>query len=160
MTIELPNIYVYPNDYGTVSGAMRVNPLMGGMQALMQARAQRDVAYLTGNWWSIVNNQLKMIGSNKPPYSLAGMMADDFYSVAYADFMKTANPGMSNKDALALGRSEGWRKKGQALDASEFSGGVFTPIKALMHFLQAKGAPATVPLSSIGLNPTADKFRI
>lgn len=39
MTVELPNIYVYPDDYGTVSGVTRINPLMGGMQALMQARA-------------------------------------------------------------------------------------------------------------------------
>ncbi|WP_122320506.1 lipid II-degrading bacteriocin [Pseudomonas cichorii] len=158
MTVELPNIYVYPDDYGTVSGVTRINPLMGGMQALMQARAQRDVAYLAGNWWSIVNSQLKMIASNRPPYCLAGMMADDFHSVAYADFIKTVNPGVSNEDALAAGRSDGLRKKAQALATPEFSGGIFTPIKALMHFLQAEGTPATVPLNRTGIKPAADKI--
>lgn len=159
MTIELPPTYIYPEEYGTAREAGLPAP----MPHLMIARMveERSAAYGRGHWSPMVQRHFKAMKNNRPiPYGLDGFIIGDF-KVAYgADLVHLRNQSLSVGTAWSQGINEGKKIQDMSVLATEteFSGNVFTPFKALAHWIVSGGKATSVKIENTGIAPTAEKI--
>ncbi|MDD1014129.1 lipid II-degrading bacteriocin [Pseudomonas sp. TNT2022 ID1025] len=127
---------------------------------MAKAWAQRDDAYVSGNWWAMLCLDLKRAQYNRPPFSL-GLMAPDLLCSHHADQLIANDPNLPNQVAWRQGRIKstkyGADKSSTLSTEVNFSGGIFTPLKALAHAIYGNGATTTVPLENTGIEPTVEK---
>ncbi|MGE8395840.1 lipid II-degrading bacteriocin [Pseudomonas sp. BIGb0427] len=160
MQIELAPTIVYPDDYGTPTSKGGQTP-PGHPLVIARMWSQRNEAYLSGNWWSMLCLDLKRAQYNKPPFS-PGLMTLDLICAHHADQLKALDPTLENKVAWHKGRiranTYGADKSPSLTTEVQFSGGIFTATKAIAHAIYGKGAKATVSLKDIGISPSVEKI--
>lgn len=161
MSIELPAMIIYGDDFGSV----RPGGLPAPMPAAMLARAmeERSGAYALGHWREMLKLHLPMMRTTRPtPYALHGIIIREFKAGAGADAMMLRSPTVSF--------SQAWRASFEEVKANldvsqmaapiEFSGGLFTPFVAIAHWLLGKGQQASININNIGISPKIEKMPI
>lgn len=159
MSIELPALYIYPNNYGT----SRPNGLQTPHPAAMIGRAieERSAGYAQGHWREMLNLHLPKMQYTRPiAFTLDGFLIRELKAGSGADAIMLANSSISIPDA--------WNKAFEYTKANldtaplaqpiEFSGGWFTPFRAIAHWLLGKGQQAKVNINNIGIAPELHKI--
>lgn len=159
MTIELPALVIYPDGYGT----SRPNGLPAPFPAAMIGRAieERSTAYAKGHWREMLSSHVKRMRTNTPiPYGLDGFITGDFKVVSAADAAMCINPNLSVREAWRIGIKAGAQIKNldELAVPVEFSGGLFTPFKAIIHWVVGKGQQAKVNINKLGITPSPQKI--
>jgi hypothetical protein len=122
---------------------------------------ERSSAYEKGHWPQMLQRHLIAMRNNHPiRYGLDGIIIGELKVAHGSDLVMLRNPALSTADAWNLGIKEGTKIKNteQLAIEQEFSGGIFTPFKALGHWLLGKGKPVSVRLDRIGISPTPSKI--
>lgn len=158
MEFELPTTYVYPEEYGTSRSSGFTVPSPGAI--INRMVQERSAAYARGDWAPMLERHLHAMHSNRPAYGLDGFIMGDLKVAHGADLLLLKNPNLSTSDAWNQGIKEGSKiqNNSQLAVPTEFSGGAFTPFKAIQHWLLGNGNTASVQISRIGINPTPDKI--
>ncbi|MEZ1420701.1 lipid II-degrading bacteriocin [Pseudomonas monteilii] len=159
MAIELPPMVIYPDNYGTIR--LGGNPAPFPAQAIAIMHAERSAAYAKGHWAQMIQNHVKMMRNNTPvSYGLDGIIIGEFKVGSATDAIMLRNPSLTLPQAWEQGVKEGAKIKTLAELAApvEFSGGVFTPFRALIHWVVGKGAQAKVNIKNIGISPSPQKI--
>jgi hypothetical protein len=161
MNNELPLTFVYPDDFGTSRGSGRGLPFPAPLAMIGKMIQERNVAYERGHWPQMLGRHLVAMRNNRPVrYGLDGFIIGDLKVAHGSDLLMLKNPGLGTADAWKLGIKEGTKITAieQLAIEQEFSGGVFTPFKAIGHWLLGKGKPASVRLDRIGISPAPNKI--
>ena len=158
MTVELPSMYIYPDDYGDV----RPNGLQPPFPAAMIGRAieERSAGYAQGHWREMLNLHLPKMQYTRPvAFTLDDFLIREFKAGSGADAM------MLNKPSITI--PEAWNQAFEATKANldtaplakpiEFSGGWFTPFRAIAHWILGKGQQAKVNINNVGISPSLQK---
>lgn len=161
MNNELPLTLVYPDEFGTSRGSGRGLPNPAPLAMIGKMIQERNVAYERGHWPQMLGRHLVAMRNNRPVrYGLDSFIIGDLKVAHGADLLMLRNPGLGTADAWKQGVREGSKVTDtqQLAVEQEFSGGVFTPFKAIGHRLLGKGKPASVRLDRIGISPTPHKI--
>ena len=158
MSIELPALYIYPNDYGTI----RPNGLQAPFPAAMIGRAieERSAGYAQGHWREMLKLHLPKMQHTRPiAFTLDDFLIRELKAGSAADAIMLANSSVSIPDA--------WNKAFEYTKANldtaplaqpiEFSGGWFTPFRAIAHWVLGKGQRTKVNINNIGITPELHK---
>lgn len=159
MAIELPALIIYPDDYGT----SRPSGLQAPFPAAMVGRMieERSSAYAKGHWREMFSRHIKAMKYNRPvPYKLDGIITQEFKAAFRADLLMLKNPNLNSSQAWHKGFEEAKRitHVSQMAVPIEFSGGLYTPFKAISHWIFGNGKTAKVNIKNIGITPTAQKI--
>ncbi|MFL6967168.1 lipid II-degrading bacteriocin [Pseudomonas alvandae] len=142
MNNELPLTYVYPETYGTSRGSGGGLPSPAPMAMIGKMIQERNVAYERGHWPQMLGRHLEAMRNNRPiRYGLDGFIIGDLKVAHGADLLMLKNPKLDTANAWKLGIKEGAKIKNteQLAVEQEFSGGIFTPFRAIGHWLLGKG---------------------
>ncbi|WP_271407518.1 lipid II-degrading bacteriocin [Pseudomonas sp. Q1-7] len=159
MAIELPPMVIYPDDFGTARPSGLPAPFPAAMIGRMIE--ERNSAYAQGHWREMFTRHIKMMKYNRPtPYKLDGIIIQDFKSGFEADLLMLKNPSLSPHLAWSQGVGEARKNKdvSQMATPIEFSGGLYTPFKAIGHWIFGNGQVAKVNINNIGITPTPQKI--
>ncbi|WP_434580829.1 lipid II-degrading bacteriocin [Pseudomonas sp. Z5-35] len=161
MNNELPITFVYPDEFGTSRGSGRGLPSPAPMAMIGKMIEERNVAYARGHWPQMLGRHLVAMRNNSPVrYGLDGIIIGELKVAHGADLLMLKNSKLDTASAWRLGTKEGAKIKKieQLAIEQEFSGGVFTPFKAISHWLLGKGKPASVRLDRTGISPAPNKI--
>jgi hypothetical protein len=161
MNNELPLTYVYPETYGTSRGSGGGLPSPAPMAMIGKMIQERNVAYERGHWPQMLGRHLEAMRNNRPiRYGLDGFIIGDLKVAHGADLLMLKNSKLDTANAWKLGIKEGAKIKNteQLAVEQEFSGGIFTPFRAIGHWLLGKGKPVSVRLDRTGISPAPNKI--
>lgn len=156
MTVYLPPMVIYPDDYGTARPSGFDAPFPAAMIGRMIT--ERSDAYAKGHWREMLTRHVVTMKNIRPtPYILDDFLRRELSAGSKADAMMLKFPNISFTDA--------WNKSftgnmnlSHMNEPIEFSGGIFTPFKAIGHWLAGKGQKAKVSIKNIGISPSPQKI--
>ncbi|MNJ42300.1 Colicin-M [compost metagenome] len=156
MAIELPPMIIYPDDYGTARSIGSEPPFPAAMVGRMIT--ERSDAYAKGHWREMMTLHLPRMKYTRPtPYYLDDFLQRELITGSKADAMMLKSPAISFTDAWNKSFS-GFPKASEMAVPIEFSGGIYTPFKAIGHWLLGKGKKAKVNIKNIGISPSPQKI--
>jgi hypothetical protein len=140
---SMPNMGGHP----VPNGPPLTTPLLKAMAA-----AQRERAYLKGDWHLIINNLL--IDSERNTPHLNGALKEDLATAHHADQLMCRSLQAMAEQAWRQALKEA-KSRNYSIDPSEseLSGGVFSPLKALSHAVSGKGTTLEVKIENTGIRP-------